>query len=317
VTGRALPGLLTLLVGSGCISRKVETPARLPPRGEATLGELIRRVNERQRVETLTAAGDLRFETHEAAESGAARRFRQAEGRLLLARPGRLRLQIQVPLLKTSLAEMASEGDHFELLVYPAEHRAFIEGSASRDYSREARQLADDPELKRVGPLVNVRPQHLLQAFLLDTIAPTDPATLAVVAEERLVEADRRPAGVQVVRTYYVLHVIDREPEPRLRSRYWFDRTEPELPLKRYQVYGSDGGLEANIEFHQYQVEPGGLTALPTVIHLERPRDDYTLDLALRPDTLAINRTLPASAFSLEIPPEWGDSVRKIKLNEN
>ena len=319
MSGRALPGLLSLLLGSGCVSRKVEAPTLLPPRGEATLSELVERLNARQRVETLTAAGDLQFETREAAEAGVARRFRKAEGRLLLARPDRLRLQIQVPLLKTSLAEMASQGDHFEILVYPAEHRAFIEGTASRDYSREASKLAEDPELKRVGPLVNVRPQHLLQAFFLDPIPQGDPYTLAVLAQEPLTVPDRRPgarAGVQVVRTYYVVHLIERWPEARLRSKYWFDRAEQGLPLTRRQVYAPDGGLEADITFDQYQVDPSGLPALPTFIRMERPKEAYTLTVTLRPETLAINRTLPLSAFSLEMPAEWADSVRKINLDE-
>jgi hypothetical protein len=315
---KTLAGLLSAFSLAACVSRRIEAPAVLPTQTEATLAELVERVNERQRLQTLTAAGDLQFETHEAAEVGVARRFSKADGRILLARPNRLRLQIQVPLLKTSLAEMASDGDLFQLLVYPAEHRAFIEGSSSRDYSGQARKLRQDPDLARVGALLNVRPQHLVDAFLLAPIALGDPETIAVVAEERRIETDTRPgarAAAQVVRTYQVLEVIERHPD-RLRFKFWFDQTQPDLPLTRYHTYEAEGRLSAEIRFAQYHLEPGGGPALPTVIQLDRPKDAYTLTLNLRAETLEVNRPLPDRAFGLEIPAEWGDSVRKIHLDE-
>lgn len=300
-------GLLPFL---SCVSKQVQVPTAVPLLREATVAELIERVNERQRIQTLTAQVDLQFETLEKAEKGEARRFRKADGRLLLARPALIRLQIQLPLLKTSLAEMASDGERFQLLVNPSEYRAFIEGSTRGDYSREAQELDSHPELKKAGPLINIRPQHVTEAFLFEPIreAP-ESRTLAVMHESREIEDDRRPGakrGQRVLRSYYVLQVIE---HGELHYRYWFDGGARELPLTRKQVFGPGGRLVADLSFAQY-----GPENVPTVVRLERPQEAYSLTLTLSPGSIVVNRELLATVFSVKIPADWEESIRRINL---
>jgi hypothetical protein len=309
---------IILLLQPACVSRRVNVPPFIPPARDATLSELIERVNQRQAIQTLIVKTDLQFQTAEAAEEGVMRRYRSADGRLLLARPQHIRLQIEAPVLSVSIAEMASDGERFQLLVYPEEHRALIEGSNRRSYVEEARKWDQDPELKKAGPLVNIRPQHFTDAFLFEPIDTADPNTLPFMEEARPLEDDDRPGareGQKVVRSYYVLSVI-RRGEQAPRRRYWFDRTR-DLVLSRQQVYDSKGLLVGDITFSKYlSPELAAGERFASEIQIHRPYDEYSLRITLQPDSLVVNRDIPSQAFSLEPPPEWGESIRHIDLDQ-
>ncbi len=309
--------LILIVAQSACVSRRVDVPPFIPPAREATISELIEIVNQRQSVQSLIVKTDLQFETAEAAEEGVMRRYRSANGRFLLARPERIRLQIEAPILSVSIAEMASDGEHFQLLVYPQEHRALIEGSNRRSYVEEARKLDQDPELKKAGPLVNIRPQHFTDAFLFPPIDTENPDTFTFMEEARPLEDDDRPGardGQKVVRSYYVLTVF-RRGEQAPRRKYWFDRTR-NLALSRQQVFDSKGLLVGEITFSKY-LPPERTAGEPfaSEIRIHRPYDAYSLRITLQPDSLVLNREIPPQAFSLEPPPEWGDSIRRIDLD--
>ncbi len=314
---RFLLAMSLILAQPACISRRIDVPPFIPPAREATISELIEIVNRRQSVQTLTVKADLQFETAEAAEAGVMRRYRSANGRILLERPEQIRLQIEAPVLSVSIAEMASDGEHFQLLVYPEEHRALISGSNRRSYVEEARKLDQDPELKKAGPLVNIRPQHFTDAFLFPPIDTENPDVITVMDEARPLEDDDRRGAREdqkVVRSYYILTVIWRG-EQAPRRKYWFDRTR-DLALSRQQVYDSKGLLVGEINFSKYlPPEPTTGERFASEIQIHRPYDEYSLRITLQPDSLVVNRDIPPQAFSLEPPPEWGDSIRRIDLD--
>ncbi|HEY7699832.1 MAG TPA: hypothetical protein VIE88_15525, partial [Vicinamibacteria bacterium] len=56
--------------------------------------------------------------------------------------------------------------------------------------------------------------------------------------------------------------------------------------------------------------------SLPTRVRIERPYDDYALVVTVHPDGIQVNRDLPGTAFVLEVPPEWGENIRRINLDE-
>jgi hypothetical protein len=93
-----------MLVLPSCVSRRVDVPPFIPPTRDASLSQLIEIVNQRDKMLTFTAKADLQFETSEGAETGSLRRFRSAQGRIILARPESIRLQIEAPLLLSSRA---------------------------------------------------------------------------------------------------------------------------------------------------------------------------------------------------------------------
>ena len=48
---------------------------------------------------------------------------------------------------------------------------------------------------------------------------------------------------------------------------------------------------------------------------IDRPYEEYTLRMTLDPESVVVNGEIPAAAFSIEAPPEWTDSIRRIDLD--
>ncbi len=312
------PVVLAVVLGAGlssCFSRGVDIVPFLRPTATATLEDLVLRVNAWEEIHTLVLRVDLQFETVEETEKGKGRRYRAANGRLLLSRPSSIRLNIQAPVLSVDIAEMASDGERFQLLIHPLDYRALIFGSNEGSYREEQRKLEKDPELGKAGPLLNIRPQHFTSAFLPAVI---DAETRAFVHEEQVTERDLRPGAKkksEVRKSYYVLNAV-REGASSPRAQFWFDRMG-NIALVRQRVFDAQGYLVSDIRYDGFlPPETAGGLSLPARVRIERPYDDYTLVVTVRPDGILVNRDLPESAFVLEVPSEWGESVRRIDLDE-
>jgi hypothetical protein len=165
---------------------------------------------------------------------------------------------------------------------------------------------------------VNIRPQHFTGAFLFDPIDVDDPDTIAVMEEHPQEEEDQRPGakkGQKIRRSYYVLSVIHRG-EASPRYKFWFDRTGP-LDLVRKQLFGPNGLLVGDVKYSRYlPPEPVSGQRLPVETYIVRTYEEYALRITLNPDTVIVNRDIPQSAFSIEAPAEWGESLRRIDLDQ-
>jgi hypothetical protein len=314
---RAPVALFTLLgaVVSGCISRGVDIVPFLSPTATASLDDLVARVNAWAGIHTLVLRVDLQFETVEETEEGKGRQYRTANGRLILSRPSSIRLNIQAPVLSADIAEMASDGERFQLLIHPPEYRAFIEGSNAASYREEKAKLAKDAELAKAGPLLNIRPQHFTGAFLPSVV---DAGTHAFLHEEQVTEPDLRPGArkdAEVRKSYYVLNVVSNGATSP-HAQFWFDRMGT-VELVRQRVFDANGYLTTEVRYQGwFPPSTAGGHSLPVRVRIERPYDDYALVVTVHPDGIQVNRELPESAFLLEVPPEWGESVRRIDLDE-
>jgi hypothetical protein len=309
-----LAALLAAIPG-GCISKRIDFVPFLPPVASATLDELVSRLNAAASVSSLVFRVDLQFETVEEAEKGRGRKYHTAKGRLLLERPGLIRLNIEAPILSANVAEMASDGRRFQLLIHPPEYRALIVGSNQSSYQEETERLRNDPDMKKAGPLVNIRPQHFTDAFLLSSVSA---GALAFVHEELVIEPDRRPGaakGAEVRVSYYVVTVVPAGAASP-RTQFWFDRTS-DVALSRQRVFGADGRLVTDVLYSDYlPPEPASGRRFASRVRIERPHDDYALVVNVQPDGILVDRDLPDTAFEVTAPPEWGDTVRRIDLDE-
>jgi hypothetical protein len=312
------PVALAVVLGASllsCISRGVDIVPFLPPTASTTLESLVARVNAWEEIHTLVLRVDLQFETVEETEKGRGRQYRTANGRLLLSRPNSIRLNIQAPVLSADIAEMASNGERFQLLIHPPEYRALIVGSNAASYREEKAKLEKDPELGKAGPLLNIRPQHFTGAFLPAVI---DAETEAFVHEEQVTERDLRPGAkknAEVRKSYYVLTAI-RKGAGSPHAQFWFDRIGS-IALVRQRVFDAQGYLVTDIRYDGFlPPESADGHSLPARVRIERPYDDYALVVTVRPDGILVDRDLPETAFVLEVPPEWGESVRRIDLDE-
>ncbi|MCX7751230.1 MAG: hypothetical protein N2443_00010 [Blastocatellia bacterium] len=309
-------GLLTS-IGCGLVSREVKVPQLVAPLSTATLEELLARLNDFQQVRTLSARVAIQFQT-EAPESGLGQRYRTADGRLILARPANVRLLIQAPLVKTTIAELASDGHRFQLLVYPEDHRLFVEGSNDRDYTEREEALQRDPQWREVGSLRRVRPQHITEALLWEPVDDGASNRLTTLEEFRQIEEERASGQKprMVIRSYYIISLL--EPigpnRARILRKFWFDRTRG-LLLVRQQVFGEAGEIRSEIRYEEFATAPNSPYLIPVEIRIARPYDRYSVRLGLDRTSLVINGEVSEALFRLEKPAEWGDAVRTINLD--
>lgn len=293
-------------------------PQLVAPLSTATLEDLLARLNDFQRLRTLSARITIQFQT-EAPEYGLGKRYRTADGRLILARPANVRLLIQAPLVKTTIAEMASDGQRFQLLVYPEEHRLFVEGSNERDYTEREETLQRDPRWRDVGSLRHVRPQHITEALFWDPIAESPSPQLTTMEEFRQIEEESAPGQKprSVIRSYYILSILEQvgPHRARIRRKFWFDRARG-LLLVRQQIFGESGEIRSEIHYEDFATAPNSSQLIPIEIRIARPYDRYSIRLGLDQTSLLINSEISQTLFHLEKPAEWGDSVRVIDLDK-
>ena len=128
-------------------------------------------------------------------------------------------------------------------------------------------------------------PQHLVDAVLWPEVRKEE----VVLIEENNDENAR----------YYVLTVLRGGYKSEILRKVWFDRAD--LRVARLQAYGPKGALLSDVRYANWQpVAAGSTEEYPMSIRLERPRDEYRLDLAISKITL--NETLEADRFKLEAP---------------
>ena len=91
--------------------------------------------------------------------------------------------------------------------------------------------------------------------------------------------------------------------------KIWFDRSE--LRVARLQTFGPKGVLLSDVRVSDWQPlvsdqeHPGGgaapaVDAFPRAIRIERPHDDYQLDLQIA--KVNLNEDIPQERFRLEQP---------------
>ncbi|MCS6805650.1 MAG: hypothetical protein RMM98_16870 [Acidobacteriota bacterium] len=304
---------------AGCVSRSVQVPILLPPVWDATVQDLVASLNEYQRLQTMTARLAVQFQNNQQVDQGLSRLYRAAEGRLVLARPGKIRLLIQAPVVKTNIAEVASDGHRFSVIIHPDKYRMFIRGTNGRQYDHLSLSPQAKERRQQAGGFARLRPEHFTEALLFPAIDLHDPTTVVVKEEVQREEPDLRPnapRGQRVIKTYWVLDVIQQEAGSfyRLRHKYWFDRTG-EQRLVRQQAFAPTGELVADISFSDPIRPEASALLIPTSIHIHRPRDQYSAWLRLDAPTVQLNVEVPERAFTLEKPTEWGDDVETIDLD--
>jgi hypothetical protein len=280
--------------------------------------ELINRVNAFSQIQTFAAQATVTVRNYFTGKDTTADQFPAATGLVRFKRPENTRMR--VTFISYDVADMVSDGQKFKLAVYrPVDKRRFIYGSNLSDIERmnaEAIKDAKDSQLKKAGGLVNMRPQHITDSFLIKPI--TDDDRPNVFREEfRQVEPDTRPGkkNRQVEKSYYVVYVLDRDEKGqfKLRRKFWFDRCQTGTPLVRQQTFENGvGRLASDVTYSDWFKVPEGNWALPKHVIIDRRGDGYSLDLKLEPETVEVNAELPTTTFDLENT----EKLEEINLDE-
>jgi hypothetical protein len=272
------------LILAGCGGQvsvtKNTPPAEKPVVKDATREELLEKFNSTAAsIHSLNATVELK-PTAGSKYSGIIEEYHEVKAFLLAERPANIRVIGQAPVIGTTVFDMASDSQEFRVSI-PSKNK-FLVGPVA---------------LERAGskPIENLRPQHLLDALLWPEIRKQE----TVLFEEFNDETAR----------YYVLTVLHGGYQTEILHKIWFDRTN--LEVARLQSFGPRGFLLSDIHFSNWQSvdaakpAPGAPATsssstqqFPRSIRIERPHDDYRLDLQIAKITL--NDDIPLDRFNLE-----------------
>jgi outer membrane lipoprotein-sorting protein len=271
--------LAALLPLASCnlASRKVQIPPdqRLLPAKSATKAELFQGLEEKSKeIQTLKANVTLDV-SGGGSQSGVLTEYRQTSGYLFVERPHKIRIKVLAPLVLSTIADMVSDGRQYRLSI-PIKNQ-WSEGDVN-------------VRVNSKSPIANLRPQHFLDGLFVDI---TPYLNNPQVKYSFNLQTENR-------HSYYVftfMNVSGERPEVQTLEKLWIDRSE-NLEITRKQIFGSDGNIETDVEYSNYQKEAN--VRFPQMVVIQRPVEDYTLKLAFQKTT--INEKLPDSTFYLERP---------------
>jgi len=255
----------------GAVKTTTKVPvAERPVAREASEEELLDRYNaEAHSLQTINATLELK-PTAGSKYSGLINEYHEVKAFLLAARPYNIRMIGQVPVVGKTVFDMASDAQTFEVSIPPK--NKFLVGPVAL-------------ERQSSKPIENLRPQHLLDAVLWPEVRKEE----IVLIEESNDENAR----------YYVLTVLRGGYKSEILRKIWFDRAD--LHVVRLETFGPKGALLSDVRYADWQpVDPEGAAEYPRIIRIERPRDEYRLDLTISKVTL--NEPLTAEQFKLEAP---------------
>jgi hypothetical protein len=271
----ALAGLLW-----GCGGAKVKNTTVVPPSArpvvkDATEEELLERYNLfAHNLKSVNATVELK-PTAGTKYSGVIDEYHEVKAFVLASRPWNIRMIGQVPVVGTTVFDMASDGKNFQVSIPP--RNKFLTGPVKLERASSK-------------PIENLRPQHLLEALLWPEIRKEEP----VLPEEFNDEAGR----------YYVLTVLRGGYKTEILRKIWFDRTD--LHVVRLQSYGPKGALLADVRYADWEAvgAENGATAsvneFPRKIRIERPHDEYTMEMTVT--KVSLNEPMETSRFHLDPP---------------
>jgi outer membrane lipoprotein-sorting protein len=258
----------------GCghaVTKSTKVPvAERPIAREASEQDLLDRYNTLARgLKSIDATLELK-PTAGTKYSGVIDEYHEVKAFLLASRPYNIRMIGQVPVVGKTVFDMVSDGQTFEVSIPPK--NKFLVGQVAL-------------ERQSSKPIENLRPQHLVDAVLWPEVRKEE----VVLIEEYNDENAR----------YYVLTVLRGGYKSEILRKIWFDRTD--LHMVRLQAYGPKGVLLSDVRYASWQaVSPGSADEYPMSIRLERPHDEYRLELAI--SKIALNESLEADRFKLEAP---------------
>ncbi len=266
--------LVLIAVLGGCISRtRVLPPGEaLLPRIDASRSELLSGLRQTSgAIESVTATVTLSVSS--GATTGVLTSYREIRGGLLVRRPSHIRLNGESPLAFAQIFDMMSDGEMFRVWIPP--RNEFFTG-------------VNDAVSAEDNPVLNLRPQHIMEALFVDVREYLDDDRIMKPVLEELTEGRR---------SFYILTFIDDAREvPEIVEKVWIDRFD--LNIVRKQVFGDDGVIQTDAIYSGHH-DVGGWP-FPREITIERPVEDYSV--RIRFEATRLNEGIDEERFRLEAP---------------
>ncbi len=272
-------------------------------------------VNRFASVKSMRAKMDLKFEDNSFAQFGSKEVYRSADGEVVVQRPASIYLKVQVPVIKSDVAQMTSDGEKFRVAILQdggsGKYKKFVIGTNNADYSKLQQDLNSSNgeatgELKQnVNAFANLRPQHFTDAML---VRPTDEKYVYAHSTTYQIEEDitqKKKSPLRLVnRGYYLLDEFARSESGELKiiRRFWFDRVGG-IRLARQQIFDAKGEIASDITYGREGklTDTSDYPRLPLQILVTRPQEKYSMRLTYQtPEAVTIGKTYPAAAFVLQ-----------------
>jgi outer membrane lipoprotein-sorting protein len=264
----------------GAVSAKKNLPAtQIVIVKDATREELLEKYNGVARgVKSVNATVQLK-PVSGSKYSGVIEEYHEVKAFLLAERPAYIRMIGQAPVIGKTVFDMTSDAESFRVSI-PSKNK-FLVGAISLERTSSK-------------PIENLRPQHLLDALLWTEIRREEDVLFEEFNDERA--------------RYYVLTVLHGGYQKEISRKIWFNRAD--LEVARLEEFGRKGALLSDVRYSNWEPHTGdqqqtsaaasGITFFPRVIQIDRPHDDYRLDLEVT--KLTLNEDIPADRFKLEQP---------------
>ncbi len=278
-----IPAIVVCLgAATSCLVRTRVERALPTARTAATIEELTEKLEAFGRIRTMKSTVELRLSvvTDEQAGGGKGtaedsdlrkvREFTEVRGFILIERPSKIRTIAELPVVKSKAFDMVSDGVEFKVHI-PPKNRFLIGDAATNGRSK-----------RRVD---RVRPQHLLEAVLVDPPRESEPHRML----ENVLYGDR---------AYQVVHLMSAGAEGKLRlsRKIWFDRGG--FHIARMQAFDDEADLVTDAFYTEWG-EAEGLP-YPGMVFLSRPKDGYEVQLRIvKP---GLNEELSDRSFELKAP---------------
>lgn len=289
----------------------------------AKQAQLMAEINRFASVTSVRAKMDLKFEDNSFAQFGNKEVYRSADGEVTVMRPANIFLKVQVPVIKSDVAQMSSDGKKFQVAILQdggsGKFKKFVIGSNDADYSILQRKLANEEtengsgEIKEnVNAFANLRPQHFTDAMLVRPTSPEDVYTQSSIFQiEEDEKAPKKSPLRSVLRGYYLLDEFVKQDDGSLQisRRFWFDRVGG-IRLARQQIFDAQGEIESDIVYGRQGAlsDQPEYRDLPLEIVVTRPQEKYSMKLTYQtPSDVVIGRTYPETGFVLKN--SWGLEV--------
>ncbi len=202
------------------------------------------------------------------AEKSKITEYKDVRGYILFRKPADIRLIGLYPVVRNKAFDMVSTGANFRL--YLSSNR-FIVGSS-------------DVPARSTNKIENLRPQHFLEALMVQPMQPDEKADF-----ENFTDEDN---------AVYILHFMHILPDGEIipTRSIWFNRLD--LRLARQLVFDSAGNILTDARYSDWQTYSG--VPFPKQIDIARPQDEYAVVMTVV--KMEINRGVSDDKFVLEQP---------------
>ncbi|PWU06850.1 MAG: hypothetical protein C5B51_11510 [Terriglobia bacterium] len=261
-------GLSSCLVKRRLITRagaKTATPSLLVADRKQLVDKITAQFNA---IQNFTATVDM-TPALGTTEKSRVTEYKDVRGYIVFRRPADIRIIGLYPVVRNTAFDMVSNGTDFKLYV-PVKNR-FLVGS------NEVRQVSQNK-------LENLRPQHFLEALMVQPIGPSDRVLL-----ENFTDEDN---------AFYVLHIVQEAgpQELELARTVWFNRVD--LRLARQIILDRSGNILTDARYSQWQEYDN--VPFPKHIEINRPRDEYAVVLDIV--KMDVNKGVTDDKFVLNQP---------------